>query len=523
MRGPERLLLLQDKPADATAIVDELRREFPSLRVQSVFGYDAFADALGHAAFDLVITDFELGWTDGLTLLHAIRAHWPHCPVIMFSGAGSEEIAVAAMKAGVTDYIPKSPVNLPRLRAAVRVAWEQASGSDRFPNPEVPARPSTSQFSLLYETTRDLSSQLDLPTLLQTITERSVMLLAAFAGGIYLYDPARNDLEHVASVGHLLPLGMRLQLGQGVAGRVAETRQPLIVNNYQTWEHRAPQYAAIPFAGVVGVPMLYRGDLIGVLTVALSGTDERRLTDTDARFLTLFAGQAASAVYNANLFNHLQRSSEDLAVAYDATIEGWSRALDLRDHETEGHSQRVTEMTERLACALGMSEEERLHVRRGALLHDIGKMGIPDSILLKPGPLTDDEWGIMRQHPTYAYELLEPIAFLRPALDIPYSHHEKWDGTGYPRGLKGEQIPLAARLFALVDVWDALCSDRPYRPAWPYEKVCDHLRQQAGLHFDPNLLELFLQLQEASMVIAGDAATDAPSFWAHPIPLKRTA
>lgn len=184
--------------------------------------------------------------------------------------------------------------------------------------------------------------------------------------------------------------------------------------------------------------------------------------------------------------------------AYDATIEGWSRALDYRDHETEGHSQRVTELTLRLARAIGMSEEELVHVQRGALLHDIGKMAVPDRVLLKPGPLDDGEWEVMRRHPTYAHEMLAPIAFLRPALDIPRCHHEKWNGTGYPQCLQGEQIPLSARLFAVVDVWDALRSDRPYRKAWERERVLDHIRGLSGTHFDPRAVRAFLALMTES-------------------------
>jgi putative nucleotidyltransferase with HDIG domain len=191
------------------------------------------------------------------------------------------------------------------------------------------------------------------------------------------------------------------------------------------------------------------------------------------------------------MFNNLQRSNLELSLAYDSTLEGWAKALELRDQETEGHARRVVEMTLTLAKKMGIDQRELNHVRRGALLHDIGKMGIPDSILHKPGPLDEDEWELMKKHPIFAYNMLKSIEFLRPALDIPYCHHEKWDGSGYPRGLKGEKIPLAARIFALIDVWDALLSDRPYRDAWPKSKVFDYIQEQSGGHFDPKVIKAF--------------------------------
>jgi diguanylate cyclase (GGDEF)-like protein/putative nucleotidyltransferase with HDIG domain len=184
---------------------------------------------------------------------------------------------------------------------------------------------------------------------------------------------------------------------------------------------------------------------------------------------------------------------EALRQGYDSAIEGWARVLDMRDQETEGHSLRVTEMTVMVARHFGLSEEEILYARWGALLHDIGKMGISDQILLKPEPLTEAEWEIMHRHPTIAYEMLSPIAFLKPALDIPYCHHEKWDGTGYPRGLKGEEIPFVARLFAVIDVWDALRSHRPYRKKWSAQQAISHLQSQAGTHFDPQAVRVFLK------------------------------
>jgi HD-GYP domain-containing protein (c-di-GMP phosphodiesterase class II) len=219
-----------------------------------------------------------------------------------------------------------------------------------------------------------------------------------------------------------------------------------------------------------------------------------------AQFIEALAGQAANAIETSMLFEDLQRSRNELAIAYDETIEGWSRALDLRDKETDGHSRRVTELTMRIARKMGVPSNQLQHMRRGALLHDIGKVGVPDSILLKPGALTDDEWKIMRLHTVYAFNLLSPIQFLRPAMEIPYCHHEKWDGTGYPRRLKGEQIPVAARIFAVADVWDAIRSDRPYRQAWSHETSLKHIGSLAGTHFDPKVVEQFLEL------ITSDAA-----------------
>ncbi|WP_229780966.1 HD-GYP domain-containing protein, partial [Deinococcus malanensis] len=210
--------------------------------------------------------------------------------------------------------------------------------------------------------------------------------------------------------------------------------------------------------------------------------------------LDLLVGQLAIAVENCNLFEALERQNLALRLAYDETIEGWARALDFRDKETEGHSRRVTERTVELCRALGLPPEDLVDVRRGALLHDIGKMAIPDAILLKAGPLTDEEWVVMRKHPDTAVELLAPIKFLRPALDIPQCHHEKWDGTGYPAGLRGAAIPLTARAFAVVDVFDALTSDRPYRAAWTREQALEHIQAGAGTHFDPQVVTVFLEM-----------------------------
>jgi HD-GYP domain-containing protein (c-di-GMP phosphodiesterase class II) len=240
------------------------------------------------------------------------------------------------------------------------------------------------------------------------------------------------------------------------------------------------------------IPLLAKGQAKGVLELFF--VTPMRMNNEWVTHMYSVASEIAVAMDNLELLEKLGRSNQSLTAAYDATIEGWSRALELRDQETEGHAQRVVDLTLRMAEQVGIPREEWQHIRRGALLHDIGKMAIPDSILFKEGPLDDDEWEIMRRHPLYAYQLLGPIEYLQPALDIPYCHHEHWDGSGYPRGLSGKDIPLAARIFNLVDVWDALRSDRPYRGYWNDDEVLAFLRIQSGKLFDPEMVDIFINM-----------------------------
>ncbi|MEW6717765.1 MAG: HD domain-containing phosphohydrolase [Chloroflexota bacterium] len=332
---------------------------------------------------------------------------------------------------------------------------------------------------------------------LKTILDQVTISLDVDAADILLLNPHSLILEYAAGRGfrtHGIEK-TQLRLGQGHAGRAALEQKTIITPDLANLREpflRASLIEGEDFVSFCAEPLIAKGNLVGVLEVF-----HRELLQTDQNwldFLHTIGGQASIAIDSGRLFQNLQRSNMDLMLAYDMTIEGWSKALDLRDEETEGHTLRVTEMTLTLARMAGISESEIVHVRRGALLHDIGKMGIPDSILLKPDKLTDDEWAIMRKHPVYAYEWLYPIEYLRPSLAIPYSHHEKWDGTGYPQGLKGEQIPLPARLFAVVDVWDALSSDRLYRKAWRQEEVLEYIQQQSGAHFDPEAVKLFLRV-----------------------------
>jgi PAS domain S-box-containing protein len=246
------------------------------------------------------------------------------------------------------------------------------------------------------------------------------------------------------------------------------------------------------FVAYWAIPILLKGDRNGLLELY-----RRSPLDPEPgwfQFLEALAEQAAIAIEGSHLAAALERSHQELETSYERTLEGWVRAVDLRDRETKGHAERVTRLTVQLAARMGFAGEELANVRRGALLHDIGKIAIPDEVLLKPDRLTEDEWDVMRLHPFYAYEFLFPIPHLRAAIDIPYYHHEKWDGSGYPLGLQGTAIPLAARIFAVVDVWDALLSDRPYRPAWSKEQVLEHVRQGAGSHFDPAIVPVFLAM-----------------------------
>jgi PAS domain S-box-containing protein len=264
-----------------------------------------------------------------------------------------------------------------------------------------------------------------------------------------------------------------------------------------SWKSEALQRG---YRSALVLPLFYDSEVMGALEIfsgAVNAFDEK-----ETGLLNELAGDLSYGIHTLRVRARrqeaeisLMRVNLELTDAYEATLVGWSNALDLREHETAGHSLRVVDMTVKLAEALGFAGEELVHVRRGSLLHDIGKMGIPDNILLKPGPLTPEEWMVMRQHPTYALHLLENIEYLKPALDIPYCHHEKWDGTGYPRGLKQEEIPFVARLFSVVDVYDALISNRPYRAAWTLEAALAYVKQNQGMHFDPQVVEAFLKTQ----------------------------
>jgi putative nucleotidyltransferase with HDIG domain len=340
---------------------------------------------------------------------------------------------------------------------------------------------------------------------LEIICAQALNLFPADAVGILLYSPPNQTLSYAAGDGFRLEAyqDSQCQLDEDFAGKVATSRKTIRIDDL----NQDPTSFEVPstvnqegFRCYTGIPLIAKGELKGVMEIF-----HRKAFIHDEHWLNLVESmtfQIAVAIDDEHLYAKLRHQNVNLFKAYNATIEGWSRALELRDRETEGHTLRVADVTLLLAKQMGIRDEELIQIRRGALLHDIGKIGVPDSILLKPGKLTDAEWEIMKKHPEVAFKLLSPIEYLRSAVDIPFCHHEKWDGSGYPRGLKGHQIPLSARIFAVIDVWDALRSDRPYRKAWPEDRVMDYIKSQSGTHFDPDVVDVFFEVQEEIQTMA---------------------
>lgn len=395
--------------------------------------------------------------------------------------AGEEELSL------VNKTLLEEKKKLELEAAARKIAEEQAQKR-------------LTHLSALHTIDTMITASLDLRETLRVFLDQALTQLRLHAADILLLSPHTLSLDYFAGRGfarHDIKKSKE-RLGQGSAGLAALERRIVQISDLRNdTEQQFVRQELIKDEGFIAyfaLPLVAKGEVKGVLELfhRTSFSPDPEWFD----FLEAFSVQAAIAIDNLTLFNHLEQSHAELILAYDTTIEGWARALELRDEDTQGHTERVTELTLRVARAYGMNEQELVHVRRGALLHDIGKMGVPDSILMKNGPLTEEEQAIMQRHPAYAFEMLLPIAYLRPALDIPYCHHERWDGSGYPRGLKALAIPLAARIFSIVDIWDALTSERRYHPAWPRDKVLDYLRSISGIYLDPKIVTLFLSLIE---------------------------
>ena len=486
-------------------------------------GYEVFTAADGPRALeaaeaarpDVILLDIMMPGMDGIEVCRRLKADASLCsiPVIFVSALEKEGDLIRGLDAGGQDYIIK-PFNTRIVMARVRSATRAKAAYDLIVEMNGKLEHGLERIAALRRIDQAINSSFELRPTLDLVLDQIAIALGADAADVLLCDHQTNALKYATGRGFRTNAREQayLQLDRSVAGQVVLERRPThladLSRSIKTFAE-ADSMALEGFRAYSGLPLVAKGLIVGVLEVFYRTA---RAFDPEAlSFLAALAEQSAIIINNASLFEGSKRASNELTLAYAATIEGWSRALDLRDKETEGHSLRVTEMTLRLAQALEIGEAELVHIRRGALLHDIGKMAIPDSILLKPGPLTADEWVIMRRHPAYAHDWLAPIPFLRPALEIPHCHHEKWDGSGYPRGLAGERIPLAARIFAAVDIWDALRSDRPYRKGWTDERIRTHIAALAGTHLDPGVVAAFLPMiaDDVTPLAAGPCAHHA--------------
>ncbi|MBE0695985.1 MAG: GAF domain-containing protein [Anaerolineaceae bacterium] len=362
-----------------------------------------------------------------------------------------------------------------------------------------------------------ITTSLDLRLTLDVLLEQATTQLGVDAADVLLFNDTTKMLEYAAGRGFRTGTVMRsrIRMGEGLAGKAARERKILHIDEPSLVAGSSAQGWMVlgeKFKSYYGVPLISKGNIEGVLE--LFHRDHLSPDMEWLGFLETLAGQAAIAIDDAQLFENLQRSNAELMLAYDIFIEGLSRTLELRHLETQGHSQRVTDLTINLARDMHVFNDETLiAIRRGAILHDIGKICVPDSILLKPGKLDTDEWVVMRKHPDYANDMLAPIGYLGAAVDIPYCHHEKWDGSGYPRGLIGEQIPLSARIFAVIDVYDALTNDRVYNNAWPFEKVREHILSQSGTHFDPQVVTQFISYIDSGKIDHGQSKNQPANEW----------
>ena len=517
MAKPLRVLFVEDNPDDMELMLRLLRKEGYDPVYRRVDTDHELRLALLQEPWDLVLCDWSMPGFSAPMALEVVKASHRDVPFVIISGTIGEETAVAAMQSGADDFLVKD--HLTRLCPVIeRELAESANRREQY-RVESELRRRETILATLGEIAGWLVRADEVDAAIRDVLARIGQ--AAEADRAFLYRNRRPTLDGpvLASLADewLGRLGMprmedpalqgmaweemgmadgvaALQRGQNVRILARDLDEPLRTITYDFGSR-----------SLVLVPIHLHGAWWG--TLGLADLDEdRRWAEGEVSALRTVASTIGAAIERSNLLDQIRQSHTELLDAYDRTLEGWARALELRDRETEGHSRRVTDLTMKIARRMNIEGEELANIRRGSLLHDIGKMGIPDAILSKPGPLTEEEWQVMRLHPFFAYDLLVSIPYLADAIHIPYCHHERWDGAGYPRGLRGEEIPLAARIFAVADVWDAMRSDRPYSPAKPVETVLATIEQDAGKAFDPAVVQAFFEVIGKS----GKAANEAP-------------
>jgi putative nucleotidyltransferase with HDIG domain len=522
-----RLLHVEDDPMDARLfgmMLNEL--DVPAGAVRQVGSLDAALDVLRVEVVDVVFLDLDLPDSGGLATIERLLATDVDVPVVVLTGHQDEALGVLAIELGAQDYLVKDHVHAAVLGRVLRYAVVRQGVLRQKRRESARAAATAAREAAVREASERLEHETVERQVAQSRLALSLARLRALSGADA---PAIADLPDDQQLGATLDAIVPLisvdvavfSLLQGdrlvaAASRGSERFEgltaPLPVADPAVCTARREQHAtfAVEPGSAGSSPLaradaMRRGDLRTYHVFSLSVGD-RHLgilelyahTPTDGRrpdwvpFVETHCVRLAHAIDTRALRSRLVTANTEIQGAYDGAIEGWARALDLRDHETMGHSRRVTELALELARRLGLDEGELDDLRRGALLHDIGKIAVPDAILRKQGSLDEAERSVMERHTEFARDLLEPIPFLRSAIDIPYAHHERWDGHGYPRGLMGEEIPLAARIFAVADVYDALTYDRPYRRAWSVAQARAYIAEGAGTHFDPDVVAAFL-------------------------------
>lgn len=452
MSTPMRVLILEDSKSDAELVLYELGRAGYELNWYQVDNEEDYLECLS-PELDIILADYTMPQFTALRALQILNSRELEIPFIIVTGTVGEEAVAECMRLGAVDYLLKD--RLGRLGAAVERALQAKQLSEEKRRAVESLRENEVKYRRLFESSPESITLIGLNGVILDCN-KATENIAGKPRDELIGKPFWNigilDQTDIPSIMEYFT--------QIVKGELLEPFHVKVIR-----DNKDVSWLEIHLA------FLKRNNKVYAIQVISRDVTERRKAELQ-----------------------IQNLNAELLIAYDETLKGWARALDLRDHNTEDHSVRVMDLTMDMARRLGIPKSELVHIRRGALLHDIGKMGIPDAILLKPGPLTEDEWHVMRKHPAVAYDLLSNIPFLKPALSIPYCHHERWDGSGYPEGLSKEQIPLEARIFAVVDVWDALSSDRPYRKKWANEEIVEYIRAKAGTHFDPEIVKLFLSM-----------------------------
>jgi response regulator RpfG family c-di-GMP phosphodiesterase len=492
MNKPLRLLIVEDFPDDAELMVMRLEEEGFSPDWQRVENEEDFLKALEEEP-EFILADWQLPQFSGLRALELLNERGLDIPFILVSGSIGEEAAINALHSGASDYILKDRSK--RLGQAVRRTLDSRRYQQEKEGAEAELKRRLAELESLYKISTTLRIADTQVGMLKILLTETLQALNTDAGAIWYYEKTEGKL-FVAEANSWYSVFREdcVEPGQGIIGTVYSSGKPYISKDYHADSQASKKLMSNVPQGWGGVCLPIHAAEAVVAVIDVSVPQPREISPEDLKLLSSIAEMAGIAMQRITLFEELQASEAALVSAYHETIKGWANALELRDQETEGHSERVTEITLELAQKMGIKDEQLIHIYRGSLLHDIGKMGVSDTILLKPGSLDEREWEIMRQHPQYAYDLLAPIEYLKPALNIPYCHHEKFNGSGYPRGLKGDEIPLEARIFAVIDVYDALTSDRPYRLAWSKKDALKHIEKESGTHFDPQVVKLFLEL-----------------------------